>query len=880
MISKYSQHEPISAHAAADERKCAHQPVFAGKASPRTRRGKPREAGSLWWRKTGRAQAGSLKVAEVASSLSLSAAQSSKPGGWRAAKALESSKEAAHLNEAAQLLSCDKAHWSDESRVRKIAGLCEPARPIWAANLNSASPESSQPRDGFISGNPSGGISEPSAAGRRIMSEARQGWQRLSGNDAEADERRSCQYPYQCRRRQHHHHHDHHRRRRRKTPIDENHHHHKEPRRRLDGAREIDCCPSSRSQPVQAGDSNCNIEANLYRSQADLLPFATVTSQEPISRFASSSSAQLILTLIRRRGGSSGSGRLSSSAASLSARQNCYPIRGGRFIFAKEKEEEAINIYNICAAAVIVVVVVGAVVVASFNLPPATPQMAPLKQVVFCWKMVKANWVWLRRPNRPLAGCGSTDGRPGCYARRELKAEARKETPDLASKRNALMMIDASCDVIDFGFLLVLLLLLLVLRVLALFTVISQRLGSNKSGADSYWLDELDKFANLRHKQSGTFSRRRPPLANTLLGPPTRPDKPGPVVAAAINQTGAGKRSAGSGNRKIRIGIGIRINSNHCWMMVNLSAWSEFKIQTTSKPASAPPAAMKDRRKKERKDEPASPRRANTGRWSLGATSGGGATSSNTDNASFRPTRSLPRAYSYLLLLLLLLAIVFIPSGRLCLSIGAAESSGGHHSNSRQLFEWPPIVGPVNLAQAVVWPTSESQQPSWPPPTEAEASLPTINKQPMRAKRLRSARLAAQTNVNFSPPIPGGANLSTAIAGGKAALEESMMERADGPRASTDSPSSFQQELSRLIEQEANAEQQPQQQPAYRWPFIGLVGVMFLGATGNILVCMAIWRERRLQTATNYFLLSLAVADLLVCILVMPFGIVYEFYGK
>lgn len=71
-----------------------------------------------------------------------------------------------------------------------------------------------------------------------------------------------------------------------------------------------------------------------------------------------------------------------------------------------------------------------------------------------------------------------------------------------------------------------------------------------------------------------------------------------------------------------------------------------------------------------------------------------------------------------------------------------------------------------------------------------------------------------------------------------------------------------------------------EEQPAYRWPFISLVGFMFLGASGNILVCMAVWRERRLQTATNYFLLSLAVADLLVCTLVMPFGIIYEFYGK
>lgn len=66
----------------------------------------------------------------------------------------------------------------------------------------------------------------------------------------------------------------------------------------------------------------------------------------------------------------------------------------------------------------------------------------------------------------------------------------------------------------------------------------------------------------------------------------------------------------------------------------------------------------------------------------------------------------------------------------------------------------------------------------------------------------------------------------------------------------------------------------------YRWPFVGLVGFMCLGASGNILVCMAVWRERRLQSATNYFLLSLAVADLLVCVLVMPFGIIYELNGK
>ncbi|CAH1368561.1 unnamed protein product [Tenebrio molitor] len=44
-------------------------------------------------------------------------------------------------------------------------------------------------------------------------------------------------------------------------------------------------------------------------------------------------------------------------------------------------------------------------------------------------------------------------------------------------------------------------------------------------------------------------------------------------------------------------------------------------------------------------------------------------------------------------------------------------------------------------------------------------------------------------------------------------------------------------------------------------------------AAGNILVCLAICWERRLQNVTNYFLMSLAITDLMVAILVMPLGI-------
>ncbi|KFP89964.1 D(3) dopamine receptor [Apaloderma vittatum] len=48
---------------------------------------------------------------------------------------------------------------------------------------------------------------------------------------------------------------------------------------------------------------------------------------------------------------------------------------------------------------------------------------------------------------------------------------------------------------------------------------------------------------------------------------------------------------------------------------------------------------------------------------------------------------------------------------------------------------------------------------------------------------------------------------------------------------------------------------------------------------GNVLVCLAVLRERTLQTTTNYLVVSLAVADLLVATLVMPWGVYLEVTG-
>ena len=57
-----------------------------------------------------------------------------------------------------------------------------------------------------------------------------------------------------------------------------------------------------------------------------------------------------------------------------------------------------------------------------------------------------------------------------------------------------------------------------------------------------------------------------------------------------------------------------------------------------------------------------------------------------------------------------------------------------------------------------------------------------------------------------------------------------------------------------------------------------LVGMIFIDTCalfGNLLVICAFFRTRRLQTVTNYFIASLAFADALVAIFVLPLGIYY-----
>ncbi|XP_044010065.1 dopamine D2-like receptor, partial [Aphidius gifuensis] len=59
----------------------------------------------------------------------------------------------------------------------------------------------------------------------------------------------------------------------------------------------------------------------------------------------------------------------------------------------------------------------------------------------------------------------------------------------------------------------------------------------------------------------------------------------------------------------------------------------------------------------------------------------------------------------------------------------------------------------------------------------------------------------------------------------------------------------------------------------YNWWALIFVIVPCLTLFGNVLVILAVVKERALQTVTNYFIVSLALADLLVAVLVMPFAV-------
>uniref|UniRef100_A0A670YB01 Dopamine receptor D2 n=1 Tax=Pseudonaja textilis TaxID=8673 RepID=A0A670YB01_PSETE len=75
----------------------------------------------------------------------------------------------------------------------------------------------------------------------------------------------------------------------------------------------------------------------------------------------------------------------------------------------------------------------------------------------------------------------------------------------------------------------------------------------------------------------------------------------------------------------------------------------------------------------------------------------------------------------------------------------------------------------------------------------------------------------------------------------------------------------------------SSLEQKPTQ---YNYYAMLLTLLIFVIVFGNVLVCMAVSKEKALQTTTNYLIVSLAVADLLVATLVMPWVVYMEVVGE
>lgn len=64
------------------------------------------------------------------------------------------------------------------------------------------------------------------------------------------------------------------------------------------------------------------------------------------------------------------------------------------------------------------------------------------------------------------------------------------------------------------------------------------------------------------------------------------------------------------------------------------------------------------------------------------------------------------------------------------------------------------------------------------------------------------------------------------------------------------------------------------------WPVLTLSVLSVFGTLGNILVCASITLDKQLQTVTNWFLFSLAIADCLLSLIVLPLAIIKDFQGN
>uniref|UniRef100_UPI00398EF5FD orexin receptor type 2 n=1 Tax=Pristiophorus japonicus TaxID=55135 RepID=UPI00398EF5FD len=72
----------------------------------------------------------------------------------------------------------------------------------------------------------------------------------------------------------------------------------------------------------------------------------------------------------------------------------------------------------------------------------------------------------------------------------------------------------------------------------------------------------------------------------------------------------------------------------------------------------------------------------------------------------------------------------------------------------------------------------------------------------------------------------------------------------------------------------------------YEWVLIvGYIAVFIVALVGNILVCVAVWKNHHMRTVTNYFIVNLSFADILVTIICLPASLLVDitetwFFGQ
>lgn len=68
---------------------------------------------------------------------------------------------------------------------------------------------------------------------------------------------------------------------------------------------------------------------------------------------------------------------------------------------------------------------------------------------------------------------------------------------------------------------------------------------------------------------------------------------------------------------------------------------------------------------------------------------------------------------------------------------------------------------------------------------------------------------------------------------------------------------------------------------SYNFPAL-IFGILLIVviAGGNVLVCVSVYLEKALKTTTNYFIVSLAFADLLLAVLVLPLFVYAQVRSK